>query len=193
MHLEEFIDGKIKLTKEKTRKCLLIVLNIVIGSSTVMPKIESEESVNTIFQDNLKKYHMQLKLSFDNGKPIRQTILDITQRLQQFLLENHSDDTDSLENVLIIYEFYNGHGEGYHQWIKLETRNRLISNKRHLIQIHLERIRLQQRRHVIGIYSIHIEFINNHEGARHCRKPLGRSIRIYQNLGFSNIIWSKYF
>ena len=31
------------------------------------------------------------------------------------------------------------------------------------------------------------------EGARHCRKPLGRSVGIYQNQGFSYKIWSKYF
>ena len=98
-----------------------------------------------------------MKLSLKNGKPIRQTILEIIQKLQQFLLKNHPDDTDSLEDVLTIYEFlifdfYNGQGDGYHQWIKLETRNRLISNKKHLIQVHLERIRLQHRRHILGMY-----------------------------------------
>ena len=162
--LEEFTSGKIKLDKEEIRKCLWIVLIIVYGSATVMPQIESGQSFETVFKENLKKYQMQLKLSFKNGKPIRQTILEITQRLQQFLLKNHSDDTESLENVLniyefLIFEFYNGHGDGYHQWIKLETRNRLISNKRHLIQVHLERIRLQHRRQILGMYLTFIEFI----------------------------------
>ena len=155
--LEEFINEKIKLDKEEIRKCLIIVFKLVGCSSTVMPQMESEESVKSIFKDSLKKYHIQLQLNFKNGKPIRQTILEITQRLQQFLLKNHSDDTDSLEYVLYIYddlifEFYNGRGENYHQWIKATTKNRLISNKRHLIQVHLERIRLQHRRHILGMY-----------------------------------------
>ena len=155
--LEEFINGKIKLDKEEIRKCLIIVLNVIGCSSTVISQLESEVSVETVFEDNLKQYHTQLKLSFKNGKPIRQTILEIIQRLQHFLLENHSDDTDSLEYVLIAYEFlifafYNGDEEDYHQWIKLETRNILISNKKHLIQVHLERIRLQHRRHILGMY-----------------------------------------
>ena len=157
--LEEFINEKIKLDKEEIRKCLIIVFKLVGCSSTVMPQMESEESVKSIFKDSLKKYHIQLQLNFKNGKPIRQTILEITQRLQQFLLKNHSDDTDSLEYVLYIYddlifEFYNGRGENYHQWIKATTKNRLISNKRHLIQVHLERIRLQHRRHILGMYLI---------------------------------------
>ena len=157
--LEEFINEKIKLDKEEIRKCLIIVFKLVGSSSTVMPQMESEESVKSIFKDSLKKYHIQLQLNFKNGKPIRQTILEITQRLQQFLLKNHSDDTDSLEYVLYIYddlifEFYNGRGENYHQWIKATTKNRLISNKRHLIQVHLERIRLQHRRHILGMYLI---------------------------------------
>ena len=154
--LEEFINGKIKLDKEEIRKYLLIVLFIVYGSATMMPQIEPEKSFESILKGNLEKYHMHLKLSFKNGKPIRQTILEIIQKLQQFLLKNHSDDTDSLEDVLttyefLIFEFYNGQGDGYHQWIKLETRNRLISNKEHLIQVHLERIRLQHRRQILGM------------------------------------------
>ena len=155
--LEEFMNGKIKLDKEEIRKCLITVLFIVYGSATVFPQIETKESLESIFKDNLKKFHTQMKLSLKNGKPIRQTILGIIQKLQQFLLKNHPDDTDSLEDVLTIYEFlifdfYNGQGDGYHQWIKLETRNRLISNKKHLIQVHLERIRLQHRRHILGMY-----------------------------------------
>ena len=157
--LEEFINGKIKLDKEEIRKYLLIVLFIVYGSATMMPQIEPEKSFESILKGNLEKYHMHLKLSFKNGKPIRQTILEIIQKLQQFLLKNHSDDTDSLEDVLttyefLIFEFYNGQGDGYHQWIKLETRNRLISNKRHLIQVHLERIRIQHRRQILGMYHL---------------------------------------
>ena len=153
--LEEFINEKIKLDKEEIRKCLIIVFKLVGCSSTVMPQMESEESVKSVFKDSLKKYHTKLQLNFKNGKPIRQTILEVTQRLQQFLLKNHSDDTDSLEYVLYIYndlifESYNGRGENYHQWIKATTKNRLISNKRHLIQVHLERIRLQHRRHILG-------------------------------------------
>ena len=144
------------MDKEEVRKCLLIVLFIVYGSATVMSQLESEKSFESILKGNLEKYHMHLKLSFKNGKPIRQTILEIIQKLQQFLLKNHSDDTDSLEDVLttyefLIFEFYNGQGDGYHQWIKSETRNRLISNKEHLIQVHLERIRLQHRRHILGM------------------------------------------
>ena len=155
--LEEFINEKTKMDKEEIRKCLIIIINIVKCSSTVIPLLESEESVEAIFQENLKEYHMQLKLSFKNGKPIRQTILEMTHRLQQFILENHSDDTDSLECIISIYNilisaFYNGDGEDYHEWIKDASKNRMISNKRHLIQIHLERIRIQHRRHILGMY-----------------------------------------
>ena len=159
--LEEFINEKIKLDKEEIRKCLIIVFRLVGCSSTVMPQMESEESFKSIYKDSLKKYHTKLQLNFKNGEPIRQTIMEITQRLLRFLLKNHSDDTDSLEYVLYIYndlifEFYNGRGENYHQWIKATTKNRLISNKRHLIQVHLERIRLQHRRQILGIYLTQI-------------------------------------
>ena len=73
---------------------------------------------------------------------------------------SHSDDTDSLQCIVTIYQcliFAFGYDQddlvawqNYQKYVKNESENKLISNKKHFIQIHLERIKIQHMRHILG-------------------------------------------
>ena len=84
--LDQWMNGNVKLEREEVRKCLRQLVNLLWASSTLIPSMEYASSEN-IFEDNLKKSQQHLQLSFINGQPIRETILDFIQRLQCHLLK----------------------------------------------------------------------------------------------------------
>ena len=85
--LDQWMGGNVKLDRDEVRKCLRILINIIYRSSILLPPLKSE--TQSIFENNLEKSQHYPKLSFENGQPIRETILDCIQRLQRHLLKRY--------------------------------------------------------------------------------------------------------
>jgi hypothetical protein len=90
---------------------------------------------------------------------IRENILNCVQRLQRYLLENHSDDTESLDYIVSIYDTLIfdttiAMNKRDHQKLKNKFKNKLVSNKKHFLQIHVERIRIQHKLQIMGKASM---------------------------------------
>ena len=111
----------------------------------------------TSLSSNLKSLN-SIHLTFKNGDHIRQKVLECMQRVQKHLLQTTPDDTEALNAVVGVYDVLlfnfgldedelNDHMEE-HRTIKMHRLNKLISNKKHLLNIHVDRICIQHETHV---------------------------------------------
>ena len=151
--LDSWVRKEKELEKEEILRTLRQIYKLIHGSSELLPTIKTGE-----FQSSLSKNLKSLKpmeLTFKGNLPIRQTVYETMQRVQNHLLTETPDDTDSLNAVVSVYDVLlfcfgldedelNDHMEE-HRTIKLHRVNKLVQNKKHLSNIHIGKHKLKSR------------------------------------------------
>ena len=154
--LDQWVEGKVDLEKEEVIRSLRQISKLIHGSSELMPTIKTGPFQSSI-SGNLKSLEA-MELTFKNGQPIRQSVLECMQRIQKHLLTKSPDDTDSLNGVVAIYDVLlfsfgldedelNDHMDE-HRSVKIHRMNKLVGNKQHLWSIHIDRICIQHETHI---------------------------------------------
>ena len=145
------MDSKVTLEKEEVIRSLRQISKIIHGCSEIMPTVVTGPFKSTL-SDNLKSL-APIQLCFKDGHHIRQMVLDCMRKVQQHLLAKTPDDTDSLNGVIAVYDVVlfsfgldedelNDHMDE-HRSVKLHRMNKLVGNKKHLWNIHIDRICVQ--------------------------------------------------
>ena len=93
-HLEQLVEGKVEMEKEEIIRSLRIIQKIIHGSSELMPTISTGPFESSLSK-NLKSLEA-IALTFKNGQPIRQSVLECMKKVQNHLLTKTPDDTESL-------------------------------------------------------------------------------------------------
>ena len=154
--LHQLVEGKVEMEKEEIIRSLRIIHKIIHGSSELMPAIFTGPFESSLSK-NLKSLEA-IALTFKNGQPIRQSVLDCMKKVQNHLLTKTPDDTESLNGVVAVYDVLlfsfgldedelNDHMDE-HRSVKLHRVNKMIQNKKHLWNIHMDRICIQHETHI---------------------------------------------
>ena len=149
--LDNWMESKVTLEKEEVIRSLRQISKIIHGCSEIMPTVVTGPFKSTL-SDNLKSL-APIQLCFKDGHHIRQMVLDCMRKVQQHLLAKTPDDTDSLNGVIAVYDVVlfsfgldedelNDHMDE-HRSVKLHRMNKLVGNKKHLWNIHIDRICVQ--------------------------------------------------
>ena len=133
--LEDWVAKTKEMEKEELLRTLRQIYKIIHGSSELLPTLVTRP-FETSLSSNLKSLK-SLELTFKDGNHIRQTVFECLQRVQNHLLKETPDDTDSLNAVTAVYDVLlfsfgldedelNDHMEE-HRTIKMHRMNKLIS------------------------------------------------------------------
>ena len=153
--LSQFSSGEISLDKETLQRTLKLVLKILNAVSEMIEPVKSGEykSVLSSHMSWLDKLNIKI-----GGESVRKIMNDLMGRLQDKLIQDRSEDTDSFSSIIYIYDvllFSYGLDEDEigdhiddHKREKLHREDRLVRGKRHLPGVHLDRIALHWETHV---------------------------------------------
>ena len=154
--LKQFAEGSLVLDKETLQRNLKLLHKILMGISdmiepeTVTDKKESNLNQNMSWLDGLN-----IKIG---GESVRKIVRQLLGSVQEKLISDRSDDTDSFTGIIYVYDmllFSYGQDEDDigdhiedHKREKLHRENRLVRSKKHLPGVHLDRVCLQWETHV---------------------------------------------
>ena len=153
--LSQFSSGELSLDNETLQRTLKLVLKIVNAISEMIEPVKSGEyrSVLSSHMCWLDTLHIKI-----GGESVRKIMNDLMGRLQEKLIRNRSDDTDSFLCVIYIYDvllFSHGLDEDEigdhiddHKREKVHREDKLRRGKKHLPGVHLDRIALHWETHV---------------------------------------------
>ena len=149
--LNNWMETKITLEKEQVIRSLRQIYKIIHGCSEILPTIATGPLKSTI-SENLKSLE-PIQLCFKDGHHIRQTVLECMRKVQQHILAKTPDDTESLNGIIAVYDvilFNFGLNQDElidhieeHRSVKQHRNNKLVCNKKHLRNIHIDRICVQ--------------------------------------------------
>ena len=150
--LNKWMESKITLEKEQVIRSLRQIYKIIHGCSEILPTIATAGPLKSAISENLKSLE-PLQLHFKDGHHIRQTILECMRKVQLHLLDKTPDDNESLNGIVAVYDvilFNFGLNQDElidhieeHQSVKLHRNNKLVCSKKHLRNIHIDRICVQ--------------------------------------------------
>ena len=148
--LNRFARGILTLDKETLLRYLRLVNKVVHGASSVLAPINKSQTSSLA---SILKSLDSINVTLSDGSPVRKSVFDTCHLVQKYLVDNQSDDTDSLDTIITIYEVLlfsfgldeddlNDHMDE-HRTIKFHRENRLIRNKKHLESVLIDRILIQ--------------------------------------------------
>ena len=154
--LQKFAEGSVVLDKETLQRNLKLLLKIITGISdmiepeTVADQMESNLSQNMSWLDKLN-----IKIG---GENVRKIVSRLMSSVQNKLIADRSDDTDSFTGIIYVYDvllFSYGLDEDDigdhiedHKREKLHRENRLVRSKKHMPGVHIDRVCLQWETHL---------------------------------------------
>jgi len=148
--LDLFAKGEVTLEKEELQRNLKLVLKILTGVSELIEP-EKKGKWESVLSSNLGwMERVNIKLG---GQSVRVVVNKLMCRVQDKLVMDKSDDTESFTGILYVFDmllFCYGMDEDEigdhiedHKREKLHREDKLVRGKKHLPSVHLERITLQ--------------------------------------------------
>ena len=110
--IKDLVSNKIELNKEQLQNSLSILCGIIIGAGNYIPKISDNqraqptnvvESVTDLKPLSFMVHVEEPKLTF-KGQDARQSVIEVLDLLQDFLLSHRADDHKSLSYLISAYD-----------------------------------------------------------------------------------------
>ena len=111
-NIQDLVAGKIELTKEQLQNSLSIICGIIIGAGNYIPKLSDDtsalpqnmvESVTCLKPLHFLVHVEEPKLTF-RERDARQSVIEVLDLLQDFLLNHRADDHKSLSFLISAYD-----------------------------------------------------------------------------------------
>ncbi|XP_056636067.1 proteasome activator complex subunit 4-like [Diorhabda sublineata] len=154
--LEKYSNGEENFTRHELKRSLKIIISI-LSCQPLLPMWE--EDVIPLVETVLEPWTFNLKVSgcgtvtMPDGSNVRKAIVTILHKLQKRLMEVDEGDTQSIQNIINIYNIilfnktrgqdFEFHWKSFHMTKKL-LEDRLHQKKLHLRHLLIDRVMLQQ-------------------------------------------------
>ncbi|XP_013086715.2 proteasome activator complex subunit 4-like [Biomphalaria glabrata] len=180
LHFFQSISSENEIPREDLLRRLNIVLEVLIGAGSHFPAWESQK-VNLIQnQVPLSRFSCLAKpdkrVLTAGGKNVRALVHDTMRHLLKYINVSREDDTKSLFHIIKIYEIIMQHygtlkSEFESRWksfhiVKVALENQLLTKKRHLRALLIDRIQLQHELRTLNccdkeLTARHLDILND--------------------------------